>query len=66
MVEQGLYRRIVVDIQPDESMISFLTNIRMKGTAEYLVFPVLRKVIQDSSPDKPISTYNQYLFHQNI
>lgn len=66
MVEQGLHRRIVVDVQPNESMGPFRTDIRMKGTAEYFAGPVLRKVIQDSSPDKPISTYNQYLFHQNI
>ena len=66
MVEQGLHRRIVVDVQPDENMGPSRTDIRMKGTAEYLAGPVLRKVIQDSSPDKPISTYNQYLFHQNI
>ena len=62
MVEQGLHRRIVVDVQPDGSMVPSRTDIRMKGTAEYFAGPVLRKVIQDSSPDKPISTYNQYLF----
>ena len=66
MVEQGLHRRIVVDVQPDERMAPFRTDIRMEGTAEYLASPVPRKVIQDPPPGKPVCSYNQYLFHQNI
>ena len=66
VVEQAFHRRIVVDIQPDESMVPFRTDIRVKGTAENFTFSVRRKFVQDSPPGKPVCTYNQYLFHQNI
>lgn len=66
MVEQDFYRRIVVDIQPDKRMVPFRPDIRMERTTDHFTGIISRKVIQDSPPRKPVCSYNQYLFHQNV
>jgi len=66
MIEQDFHCRIIIHIHPDKRMLFPRLDIRMKRTTDNLTFPVRRKFIQNSPPSKPVCTYNQYLFHQNI
>ena len=66
MVEQGLHRRIVVDVQPDGSMVPSRTDIRMKGTAEYFAGPVLRKVSRILLPTNPLAPITNIFSSKHI